>query len=681
MADQSKSPFSFGASTNSGSSGGLFGQQKSTGQSQGGLFGSTTNPTPSSGPGLFGTNTSTGGNSLFGSGTATTGQSQNIFGAGGGNGGGGTNKPAPSFNFGSKPAGGSGDGGSSLFGQAQSSTSQQPGTSAPFSGFATPNKPASSAGASSSLFGGAPSLFQNATSSAPGTTATPTSKFSFAPMGSTTPADPPPSNQPGGSSAFGLNLNDQQSGKKSLFPGMGSSTGGNQAPSQSSSAPSQNATGPGSGLFGNLGKPQSSSSSQPPASAGGNSLFTTLGSQTSAASSGNQAASTSLFSKPAQSLAADAQKPTFSFASASSQAPAQDTQKTQNNTPSLFNLGTTSKPPAATIPGASTNPFGNLGKSNETSASAAPPVSGSAKGMFASLGNAQETTSSSANTATSATQAPAPAKPSASNLFGKPNQATTTGAPFQPNAAASTNTAEGKGINSAAGGTLGQSTSGPAPSAQSRLKNKSMDEIITRWASDLAKYSKEFQKQAEKVATWDHMLVENSEKIQKLYGSTLEAERATAEVERQITAVENDQAELEAWLSKYEQQVDQMTSNSGDSYHRPDQERQRTYELAEKLSTRLDEMGKDLGSMIDEINDASSTLNKNTKPDDPLSQVVRVLNSHLTQLQQIDQGAAALQLKVAAAQKASQTLSPANGLAGPSSDAADSFYRSFMGRR
>lgn len=42
------------------------------------------------------------------------------------------------------------------------------------------------------------------------------------------------------------------------------------------------------------------------------------------------------------------------------------------------------------------------------------------------------------------------------------------------------------------------------------------------------------------------------------------------------------------------------------------------YELAEKLSSRLDEMGKDLGNMIDEINDASSTLNKNTKPDDPV---------------------------------------------------------------
>lgn len=111
-------------------------------------------------------------------------------------------------------------------------------------------------------------------------------------------------------------------------------------------------------------------------------------------------------------------------------------------------------------------------------------------------------------------------------------------------------------------------------------------------------------------------------------------------------------------------------------------------------------MGKDLTGMITEINDASSKLSKNSKTDDPvsfdgdsmqisfaytnslqLSQVVRVLNSHLAQLQQIDQGAAALQAKVTAAQKAGQSIGPSNGHAGPSSDSADGFYRSYMGRR
>ena len=43
------------------------------------------------------------------------------------------------------------------------------------------------------------------------------------------------------------------------------------------------------------------------------------------------------------------------------------------------------------------------------------------------------------------------------------------------------------------------------------------------------------------------------------------------------------------------------------------------YQLAGRLSEKLDEMGKDLTSMIEEINDASSKLSKNSKEEDPVS--------------------------------------------------------------
>lgn len=42
------------------------------------------------------------------------------------------------------------------------------------------------------------------------------------------------------------------------------------------------------------------------------------------------------------------------------------------------------------------------------------------------------------------------------------------------------------------------------------------------------------------------------------------------------------------------------------------------YKLAEKLSDRLNDMGKDLTSMIEEINDASARLSKSSKADDPV---------------------------------------------------------------
>ena len=227
-----------------------------------------------------------------------------------------------------------------------------------------------------------------------------------------------------------------------------------------------------------------------------------------------------------------------------------------------------------------------------------------------------------------------------------------------------------------------------------------MDEIITRWASDLSKYQKEFHEQANKVAEWDRLMVENGEKIQKLYASTFEAEKASAEVERQLSTVESQQDELAAWLDRYESEVDEMFSRQvgpNETLQGPDQERERTYKLAEKLTDRVDEMNKDLTSMIEAVNQASASLSKNSKTDDPvspryhafkshptnalfqLSHIVRVLNSHLTQLQWIDQNAELLQKKVEAAQKSGQSIG-LNGFAAQD-ETAEFFARSFGGRR
>lgn len=149
-----------------------------------------------------------------------------------------------------------------------------------------------------------------------------------------------------------------------------------------------------------------------------------------------------------------------------------------------------------------------------------------------------------------------------------------------------------------------------------------MDEIITRWASDLQKYQKEFKGQAEKISKWDRLLIENGEKIQKLFLSTHEAEKATSEIDRQLQSVESQQNELEAYLDKYEAEIDRLFEQQVGSIEQlsgPDQERERTYKLAENVTDRLDEMGKDLGKMISEINEISGSLNKGNKPDDPVS--------------------------------------------------------------
>ena len=90
-------------------------------------------------------------------------------------------------------------------------------------------------------------------------------------------------------------------------------------------------------------------------------------------------------------------------------------------------------------------------------------------------------------------------------------------------------------------------------------------------------------------------------------------------------------------------------------------------------------MSHDLTTMIEEINNASTNLrqtNKSANTQDPLSQIVRVLNGHLAQLQQIDAGAASLQQKVSAAQREVRGLGRNGGVG----DEIDLFGRSFLGR-
>ncbi|OQD66479.1 hypothetical protein PENPOL_c004G10296 [Penicillium polonicum] len=653
MAFSFGTPASTGASSGSlfGTAGNAFGANKDNNAPSGVLFGNV-------GASATGNSASP---SMFG-GNAASGQSTPTFGnAGASN---ATNGGTSAFSFGGKAPSGTGTQPNSLFGAA--------------AGSQTPNKSTeSTTPASNPLFGGGgtKSMFGNA---APTATPAPAGGSLFG-NNSTTPAGPPPASNPP-SSLFGAAK-------------PGASTTPTAAPSSTTPATSQ--AQPSNNMFGGgAAKP----------------LFG--GGATAAAPSGGLFGANKPAEPTAPTTAADTtSKPLFGTAAPAGGAPS-------SQTPSLFS--NTAAPGGDSAPKSAFPALGAPASTANTTPSLGAPATSSAtpqKSLFPSTGSATSTAAPSTTPATAplggglfgasapsttpgtaATAAPATTTPAAptGGLFG---QAATTTPSTQPATSTSSAPLGGLGGQTTAASTttatsaapagpsaLGQSTTGPAPPAQSRLKNKTMDEIITRWATDLGKYQKDFREQAEKVSEWDRLLVDNGTKVQKLYGSTVDADRATQEVERQLSAVEGQQDELSSWLDRYEREVDEMVTKQvgpGESLQGPDQERETTYKLAEKLSERLDEMGKDLTSMIEEVNGASSTLTKTNKADEPISQIVRILNAHLSQLQVIDQGTSDLQSKVAAAQKAGQSISarlgygyPNNGMG--NNNTADDFYRSFM---
>lgn len=93
--------------------------------------------------------------------------------------------------------------------------------------------------------------------------------------------------------------------------------------------------------------------------------------------------------------------------------------------------------------------------------------------------------------------------------------------------------------------------------------------------------------------------------------------------------------------------------------------------------------------MIEEINIASNSLTKSSaktsassEQQDPLAQIVRVLNSHLAQLQSIDVGAAELGKRLEAAKLEARSLGGGfGGHGGLAESGVDGFMRSWGGRR
>ncbi|KAH0835325.1 hypothetical protein AYO21_01547 [Fonsecaea monophora] len=693
--------FNFNPPSTSGGSGqSPFATSNTPASSGGGLFGSAPTSTANTGSFSFG-----GFNSPTTAPTTST-QQQGFLATGGAK----DNKPAAFNPFGQQSGGLLNSAPKNLFGSKTDSSDTTKPAFGGFGGFGTPDKSSTPATSGPSLFG----------------STTPATNKPFG-LGttSTTPAGPPPA-----SSAFGASTGGAGAG-----PGIFGTKPTEDAskPTFSLGNPTTAASSTSTNLFGGLSggfsfpKPAASTSTVTPsltaASAPEQKAFS-LGQPTSNATNTSAPATSqlsaapisgttqSLFGKPAATDASGpAAKPSFpSFGQPSA------TQTSGAATPAPaskplfpgFNLGgTSSSAPVTTsatttAPATTANLFSFGAPATATTSQPASTSAPAASPFFGKPATATATTQPATTSAPapSAFSFPKPAAPSTS----QPAAAITTSAPT-----AGTATAPNPFQGTIGGQT---STTGPIPPAQSRLRNKTMDEILTRWATDMSRYSKEFKDNAETIARWDQLIVDNSSKIDKLYVRARTCERQTMSVDMQLAAVENSQVELESWLSKYESDVDEMLakdSSTPSEMGGPDQERERTYKLAEKLGERLEEMERDLESMVDEVNAANATLSRSGKGDEPVSrtdlqyrfcgvleltslwqitQIVKILNSHLIQLQAIDQGTQVLQEKIAGAQKAAGQLGYLSGYKSSSTTdgsntgaAVQDFYRSYMGRR
>uniref|UniRef100_A0A8C2BDL4 Nuclear pore glycoprotein p62 n=1 Tax=Cyprinus carpio TaxID=7962 RepID=A0A8C2BDL4_CYPCA len=130
-----------------------------------------------------------------------------------------------------------------------------------------------------------------------------------------------------------------------------------------------------------------------------------------------------------------------------------------------------------------------------------------------------------------------------------------------------------------------------------------LEALINKWSSELEDQERHFLQQATQVNAWDRMLVENGEKITALHKDMEKVKLDQRRLDQELDFILSQQKELEDLLCPLEESVKEQ---SGTIYmQNADEERERTYKLAENVDAQLKRIIQDLKEIIEHLNTSS----------------------------------------------------------------------------
>ncbi|XP_077845695.1 nucleoporin-62 C-terminal-like protein isoform X2 [Macaca mulatta] len=167
-----------------------------------------------------------------------------------------------------------------------------------------------------------------------------------------------------------------------------------------------------------------------------------------------------------------------------------------------------------------------------------------------------------------------------------------------------------------------------------------LEGLINEWNLELEDQEKYFLLQATQVNAWDRTLIENGEMISILHGEVNKVKLDQKRLEQELDFILSEQQELEFLLTYLEE----ATSNQSGLHYLQDadEERVKTYRLAERIDAQLKQMAQDLKDGVNHLN----TFESSADTTDPLHQICRILNAHMESLQWIDRNSDMLRRKV-----------------------------------
>lgn len=175
------------------------------------------------------------------------------------------------------------------------------------------------------------------------------------------------------------------------------------------------------------------------------------------------------------------------------------------------------------------------------------------------------------------------------------------------------------------------------PQPVSSVTFAQLEENINKWTLELEEQERTFINQATQLNAWDTLLIANGEKIVELNDAVEAVKNEQQSLEHEFDFVLAQQKELEDLLSPMEKQL--LEDNTE---RLRDPEREHMYSLAENLDTQLRQMSEDLKEIIEHLNETNRSQDSN----DPIVQIGRILNAHMSSMQWIDNSIAQITNKL-----------------------------------
>jgi len=166
---------------------------------------------------------------------------------------------------------------------------------------------------------------------------------------------------------------------------------------------------------------------------------------------------------------------------------------------------------------------------------------------------------------------------------------------------------------------------------------------VNEWTAELEDHVSTFTKQAITISNYDRMLIENSDKIFDLSMEVQRLQVAADELDNNLDMIHSQQSQLHIMLEQMESEAEKLKVDGLTQLTSADLERERGYKQAETLNSNLDSMSVTLRDLVSKLNNSQETT---ADKENPMHQIKKVLNSHLTSLLWIDQTSASLQSKI-----------------------------------